>query len=175
MYEEDYALPSEKRFENLINRDSNEPGYVQGVDYELGTPVEIFDSFSQSNTQIDLINLKNTRFGNQQVIYKRIPPARILHRLSHFGVEYIEPPPLPFTTADIVALINDLGMLALQPHEYLNQTYEEPLEEVTLTIVNASLAWLPGTISIPLISANARLTEDGDTRITEDGEVRILE
>lgn len=172
MYEEDYSLTSEQRFELLINRSSNS-NYIRNTHYTLGalTPVTRSDG---RNTQVLIIP---TLPGKTPipVTYWRTHPNKILDMMSDLGITYFQPPALPFMTSDVVALINQYLNLQLTESEYINESFENTVNDINIYFTNGSFAWLPETITIALMGADDRVTEDGEIRITEDGEVRVIE
>lgn len=172
MYEEDYSQTSQKRFEFLINR-SSKSNYVLGVDYTLGVMTAVSRPDGR-NTQI-VIRPTNLNKAPIPVTYWRSHPSKILEMMADLAIEYFQPPTAPFTTADVVNLINQQLGLQLVAGEYVNENFFNQVSSIDLQFTTTSLAWLPGTITIALMGANDRVTEDGDVRITEDGQVRITE
>lgn len=172
MYEEDYSLTSEQRFELLINRSSNS-NYIRNTHYTLGalTPVSRSDG---RNTQVLIIP---TIPGKTPipVTYWRVHPNKILEMMDDVGISYFQPPALPFMTSDVVALINQYLNLQLTESEYVNESFTSTVSGINIHFTNGSFAWLPETITIALMGDGDRITEDGELRVTEDNEVRVVE
>ena len=172
MYEDDYSLTSEQRFERLINRSSNS-NYMLNTHYTLGTLTPVFRPDGR-NTQVLIIP---TRPGKTPipVTYWRNHPNKILEMMADAEIEYFTPPVAPFMTSDVVALINQHLNLQLTAAEYVNESFPNAVSGVNIHFTNGSFAWLPESITIALMGDGDRITEEGELRITEDDQVRVVE
>lgn len=171
---EDYAIPSSVRLEDLVNRSSNNAHYQRGVHYEFG-PLSVIEGRQDGRNSQIILQYPQNRKPDFPVYYWRESPSRLQQIINFSGLDYLEPPALPFTAKDIVDLLRDEAGLVLEDFEYVNKTYTGFEESIELEITENSFGWLPGFATIQLVASSARITEDGDLRITEDGQVRLLE
>ncbi len=173
MSQHDLFLRDYERFEQLLNESSNGANYVYGVDYTVDQP-SINSTTPGYNTRVNVTSLKPNS-APIPVVYNRLNPGVINDILADNGNPPIYPLSTPFSTQDILSRLFSAVNLNIQSHEFINQTYNDPVETIDITFTGNSLVWQPGSVTVNIIPSSARITEGGDIRITESGDIRITE
>ncbi|MCK9235002.1 MAG: hypothetical protein M0R77_01230 [Gammaproteobacteria bacterium] len=163
-----YKGKSVDRVAALMN-ETNETEYVLNVDFTLGQMRIAAEA--GGNTVLDYNSNVEGKLSSY-VIYTRLPIS-VLNNRSDLDV--VDIPTFPFTTHEVLDLINEALGLDLEPSEVINETHTTRLPDYPLKVNASSLAWLPSTYRFKALLPGSILEEDGSPLLTEYGTVFELE